>query len=193
MKQFLALLAAAALGSAATVAVFRVQERKSAEAAAKAAAETKPASVETARPAASAKSEAGTPFEKPAGEARTPGQNSGRFGGRNGGGMFADVEGVPTETMAKIRVAAFKAMQSSEAVKSARNRLMELGKQAEYASDQEKMDMRKDFEYAMEDMRKAIHQAISEADDSIPKEAIDKVLDAMEERRKAMGIQGKKK
>lgn len=184
MRQFLPLLAAAALGSAATIAVMNTR------------AEKKPAETAEIRPAPKAETRAaitrpGEPSE-PAPTERNAGRFGGKNGGRMGGGMLADVEGVSPETMAKIRGAFAKAFQS-ENVRAARGRLMELGKQAEFASEQEKLDMRRDFEDAMEDMRKATREALLEADPTIAAADIEKVMDAVEERRRSMGAQGKKK
>jgi hypothetical protein len=190
MRQLLSLLFAAALGSGATIAVISVRsQKKSEDAAPPRAALVAESTPRPAEPAATRPAERGE-------EARPAApQNAQRFGGKMGGkmgGMLADVEGVSPENMNKIRAAFPKAFQS-ENLRAARNKLMELGKQAEYASEQEKLGMRQEFEDAMEDMRKATREALAEADPSIPAEVIDQVLAAVEERRRAQGMQGKKK
>lgn len=191
MRQFLSLLFAAALGSGATIAVISVRSQKKSEDATPPRAALVAES--TSRPSGPS---AARPVEREE-EPRRPAnpQNGPRFGGKmNGkmGGMLADVEGVSPENMNKVRAAFPKAFQS-ESLRAARNKLMELGKQAEYASEQEKQGMRQEFEDAMEDMRKATREALAEADPSIPAEVIDQVLAAVEERRRAQGMQGKKK
>jgi hypothetical protein len=86
----------------------------------------------------------------------------------------------------------FKAFQD-DGVKAAREKLNELRKEAEYASDDEKKNLRPQFEEAMADIRKVTKEAILAADDELTGDVVDKVLDVVEERMKQRGGQGFKK
>ncbi len=181
MKQILPLLLAAAVGSAATFLILR--PKAPAPVAEKVAAVAEPASVGNSPFGKTAKTEENSGTEKTKGN-RFPSQTR---------SMLADVEGVSAEDMAKIRVAFMRTFSTSEEVKAARAHLMELGKQAEFASDQEKKDMKADFDEATEAMRKTLRAAIMENDPSLSAETIDTVIEAMEQRRRQQFSGQKKK
>jgi hypothetical protein len=175
MKQFLALLLAAAVGSAATY--FAMDARSSAPATAE------PPKADRAPFAAKAKAPEGDAPEAPRK------QGSPKFGGKSGGFLPEEIEGVTAEQLNKCRVTLFKTFQD-EAVKAARAKQAELRKEAEYASDDEKRNLRPQFEEAMLDLRKATKEAMLAADDELTADVVDKVLDAVEERMKQRGQQG---
>ena len=179
MKQILSLFLAAAVGSAATFLI--LSPKAPAPVAEKAV--TEPASVGNSPFGKTAKTEESSGADKTKGN-RFPSQTR---------SMLADVEGVSAEDMAKIRVAFMRTFSTSEEVKAARAHLMELGKQAEFASDQEKKDMKADFEEATEAMRKTLRTAIMENDPSLSEETIDTVIEAMEQRRRQQFSGQKKK
>jgi hypothetical protein len=174
MKQLLPLLFAAAIGSAATYFVMDAKHSTAADTAAPAAAKAEKA------PA--------TKFASKAASADTPASDSPR---KSGGSKFAgkggflpeEIDGVTPEQLNKCKAAMFKTYQD-EGVKAAREKLAELRKEAEYASDDEKKNLRTQFEDAMLDVRKATKAAILAADADITDDVADKVLDAVEERMK---------
>jgi len=98
--------------------------------------------------------------------------------------LLADVEGVSAEDMKKFRSAAFVA-QKDPTVKELKAKQNEMRKEAEFASPDEKKNMRNDFEVLMADMRKANLDAISKAAPSLAKETLEKILEAIEDRAKA--------
>lgn len=129
--------------------------------------------------------------EKPAGE--KPEKKAGsKFGGR--GPMLPDkIEGVSESELNKVKAAMTK-IGSDEGVKAAREHLTELKSRTEFASQAEKKDLRKDFEVAAEDLRKATRAALLKADHSLSKDLLDKVFDAMDEMNKQRAKEnGKKK
>ncbi|MEY4307094.1 MAG: hypothetical protein RJA95_462 [Verrucomicrobiota bacterium] len=171
MKQFLSLLLAAAVGSAATY--FVMDARQSAAAAT-------PAPEKVAAPKFASKTAAPS-ADAPAGE--TPRKaGSSRFGGK-GGFLPEEIDGVTPEQMNKCRAALFKTFQD-EGVKAARAKQAELRKEAEYASDDEKKALRTQFEDAQAEIRKATKAAMIAADAELTEDVVDKVLDAIEERLK---------
>ena len=173
MKQLLPLLFAAAIGSAATYFVMDAKHSTAAPAAAS-AAEKAPAT-QFASKSASATS------DTPASD--TPRKSGGsKFAGK-GGFLPEEIDGVTPEQLNKCKAAMFKTYQD-EGVKAAREKLAELRKEAEYASDDEKKNLRTQFEDAMLDVRKATKAAILAADADITDDVADKVLDAVEERMK---------
>lgn len=181
MKQFLSLLLAAAVGSAATY--FAMDARPSAPAAAeKPKADSSPFATKTKAP------EADSP------EASRK-QGAPKFGGKAGGLLPDEIEGVTPEQLNKCRIALFKTFQD-EGVKAARAKQAELRKEAEYASDDEKKTLRPQFEEAALDLRKATKEAVLAADAELTEDVVDKVLDAVEERMKQRmqeGFQKRKK
>ena len=98
--------------------------------------------------------------------------------------LLADVEGVSAEDMKKFRAAALVA-QKDPTVKELKAKQNELRKQAEFASPDEKKNMRNDFEVLMADLRKANLAAVSKAAPSLSKETLEKIMEAVEERLKA--------
>lgn len=98
--------------------------------------------------------------------------------------LLADVEGVSAEDMKKFRAAALVA-QKDPTVKELKSKQNEMRKQAEFASPDEKKNMRNDFEVLMADMRKANLDAVSKAAPSLSKETLEKILEAIEDRMKA--------
>jgi len=98
--------------------------------------------------------------------------------------LLADVEGVSAEDMTKFRIAAFAA-QKDPTVKELKAKQNEMRKEAEFASPDEKKNMRNDFEVLMDDMRKATLAAVSKAAPSLSKETLDKIMEAVENRAKA--------
>lgn len=97
--------------------------------------------------------------------------------------LLADVEGVSAEDMRKFRAAALVA-QKDPVLKELKAKQNELRKQAEFASADEKKNMRGEFEGLMADLRQANLNAISKAAPSLSKETIEKILEAVEERLK---------
>ncbi|MEI7651658.1 MAG: hypothetical protein WCJ96_06595 [Verrucomicrobiota bacterium] len=172
MKQFLALIAAAAFGSAATYYATVVRQ---APPALTVAAET--ARAERPRTPVAPKAD-GAAEETP----RKSG--SSKFGGRNGGNFLPEeIDGVSKEDLTKCKTAMFKTFQDED-VRAARAKMTELRKEAEYASDDQKKDMRAQFEEVTLGVRKATKAAMLAADPSLSDDTVDKVLDAVEERAK---------
>lgn len=184
MNKILPLLLAAAVGSAATYFVMDAkQSAAKTPAAASSKASTKFASKTTAPNA-----------ETPAGE--TPRKSgSSKFGGK-GGFLPEEIEGVTAEQLTKCRNALFKTYQDED-VKAARAKQGELFKESQYASEDEKKGMAKQFEDIQLEIRKATKAAMMAADADITDDVADKVLDAIEERAKQRRAQfqqnGKKK
>ncbi len=173
MKQFLSLLLAAAVGSAAT---YFVMDARQATTAAQATAVAEKAGA----PKSAVRSDTKTSDAPSAETPRKSGNN--RFGGK-GGFLPEEIDGVTPEQIAKCKAALFKSFQD-EGVKAARAKQAELRKEAEYASDDEKKNMRTQFEDAQADLRKATKAAMLAADADITDDVADKVLDAVEERMK---------
>ena len=98
--------------------------------------------------------------------------------------LLANVEGVSAEDMKKFRAAALVA-QKDPTVKELKSKQNEMRKQAEFASPDEKKNMRNDFEVLMADMRKANLDAVSKAAPSLSKETLEKIMEAVEDRMKA--------
>ena len=94
-----------------------------------------------------------------------------------------DIDGVAKEDMAKFRAAFVKAQQD-EAVKAAREKLLEKRKSMEFATAAEKKDARSEMEALAEDVRKANRAAIAKADASLAKETIEKISEAIEDKLK---------
>ena len=98
--------------------------------------------------------------------------------------LLADVEGVSAEHMNQFRAAVLLAQKDPQ-VKELKAKQNEMRKQAEFASADEKKNMRNDFEVLTEDMRKANLAAVSKAAPSLPKETLEKIMEAVEDRAKA--------
>lgn len=97
--------------------------------------------------------------------------------------LLADVEGVSAEDMRKFR-AAVAVAQKDPTLKELKAKQNELRKQAEFASADEKKNMRGEFEGLMADLRQANLNAICKAAPTLSKETIEKILEAVEERMK---------
>jgi hypothetical protein len=175
MKQLFPLLLAAAVGSASTY--FVMEARQPAQAAVQ-----QPKAAGSAF-AAKAKAPEGDPSEAPRK------QGAPKFGGKSGGFLPEEIDGVTAEQLNKCKVALFKTFQD-EGVKAARAKQAELRKEAEYASDDEKRNLRPQFEEAALDIRKATKEAMLAADDELTPDVVDKVLDVVEDRMKQRGQQG---
>jgi len=98
--------------------------------------------------------------------------------------LLADVEGVSAEDMKKFRAAALVA-QKDPTVKELKAKQNEMRKEAEFASPDEKKNMRNDFEVLMADLRKATLAAVGKAAPSLTKETLEKIMEAVENRAKA--------
>lgn len=107
--------------------------------------------------------------------------------------LLADVEGVSAEDMRKFRAAAIKAQRDPQ-VKELKAKRTQLQKEAEFLSQEEKRNMRGDFEQLQSDLRKANLAAIAQAAPDLPKDTLERIFDAVETRaREAADKAGKKK
>ena len=150
----------------------KAAQAKASEAERAAAKENKDAKTAEA-PAAEAKAEAPKPM--------TPAE------------LLADVEGVSAEDMRKFRAAAYKAQRDPK-VKEIKAKRVQLSKEAEFLSQEEKKNMRGEFEQLQSDLRKANLDAIAQAAPDLSKETLEKIYDAVETRtREAIEKAGKKK
>jgi len=187
MNKLFPLLFAAAIGSAATYFVMDAKHSAATQA---------PAEKITAPKSASkfAGKSADVSADAPAAEAPRKSANS-KFGGK-GSFLPEEIDGVTPEQLDKCKAALTKTFQDDD-VKAARAKLGELFKEAQYASDDEKKGMAKQFEDAQFEIRKATKAAMMGADADITNDVADKVLDAVEERMKQRRQQfqqnGKKK
>ncbi len=102
-----------------------------------------------------------------------------------------EVDGVAKEELAKIKAAALKAFQD-ESVKAARERLAEVRTRLEFATGAEKKDVAADARRATDEVRSALLAAICKNDATIKMEALEKVMDAMDDKR-AKAAEGLKK
>jgi len=93
-----------------------------------------------------------------------------------------EVEGVSKEELAKIKAAALKAFQD-ESVKAARERMAEVRSRLEFATGAEKKDVAADARRATDEVRSALLTAICKNDATIKMEALEKVMDAMDDKR----------
>ena len=187
MKQLFPLLFAAAIGSAATYFVMDAKHSAAAQAPAEKIDAPKSAS-KFAGKSTTASADA------PASEAPRKSGNS-KFGGK-GSFLPEEIDGVTPEQLTKCKAAMMKTFQDDD-VKAARAKQGELFKEAQYASDDEKKGMAKQFEDIQSEIRKATKTAMMAADADITDDVADKVLDAVEERMKQRRQQfqqnGKKK
>ena len=184
MKKLFPLLFAAAIGSAATYFVMDAKQS---------AAQTPVTAEKTATPKFAGKS-ATANADAPVSEAPRKSANS-KFGGK-GSFLPEEIDGVTPEQLNQCKAALTKTFQDDD-VKAARAKLSELYKEAQYASDDEKKGMAKQFEDIQLEIRKATKTAMMAADAEITDDVADKVLDAVEERMKQRRQQfqqnGKKK
>jgi hypothetical protein len=187
MKKLFPLLFAAAIGSAATYFVMDAKHSAAAQAPAEKIEAPKSAS-KFAGKSTTASADA------PASETPRKSGNS-KFGGK-GSFLPEEIDGVTPEQLNQCRAALMKSMQDDD-VKAARAKQGELFKEAQYASDDEKKGMAKQFEDIQFEIRKATKAAMIAADAEITDDVADKVLDAIEERMKQRRQQfqqnGKKK
>ena len=176
MKQLFPLLFAAAIGSAAT---YFVMDAKRPAAVAQAPAE------QIAEPKVAAKS--APSVEAPVGDSPRK-QGGSKFAGKSGGFLPEEIEGVTPEQLNKCKATFFKVFQD-EGVKAVRAKQAELRKEAEYASDDEKKNLRTQFEDLQLELRKATKDAMLAADADLTEDVVEKVLDVVEERMKQRGQQ----
>ncbi len=187
MNKLFPILFGVAIGSAATYFAMNARQSTAAQAPAEKIAAPKSAS-KFAGKSATASADA------PEAEAPRKSANS-KFGGK-GSFLPEEIDGVTPEQLDKCKIAMTKTFQDDD-VKAARAKLGELFKEAQYASDDEKKGMVKQFEDAQFEIRKATKTAMMGADADITDDVADKVLDAVEERMKQRRQQfqqnGKKK
>ena len=109
------------------------------------------------------------------------------------GELLADVEGVSAEDMRKFRAAAYKAQRDPK-VKEIKAKRVQLSKEAEFLSQEEKKNMRGEFEQLQSDLRKANLAALAAAAPDLSKGTLEKIYEAVETRtREAIEKAGKKK
>ena len=107
--------------------------------------------------------------------------------------LLADVEGVSADDMRNFRAAADKAPRDPQlqAIKAQRAQLL---KEAEFLSQEEKKNMRGEFEQIQSDLRQANLAALAAAAPDLSKETLEKIYEAVETRtREAIEKAGKKK
>ena len=103
-----------------------------------------------------------------------------------------EVEGVSREDLLKFRRAAAKTAANPE-IKAAREKIQELRKQAEFASDDEKKSLRSEVETTVDKLVELTRAAIAQADPSLSKETIVKVSEAFEKQQRARAQEANKK
>jgi len=103
-----------------------------------------------------------------------------------------EVDGVSKEELTKIKVAALKAYQD-ESVKAARERMAEVRTRLEFATGAEKKDIAADARRAVDEVRSALVTAICKNDSTIKMESLEKVMDAMDDKRTKVMDNAKKK
>ena len=187
MNKLFPILFGVAIGSAATYFAMDAKQSATAQAPAEKIAAPKSASKfagKSTSPSADA----------PAAEAPRK-SGSSKFAGK-GGFLPEEIDGVTPEQLDKCKAALMKSMQDED-VRAARAKQGELFKEAQYASDEDKKGMAKQFEEIQLEIRTATKAAIMAADADITNDVADKVLDAIEERMKQRRQQfqqgGKKK
>ena len=97
---------------------------------------------------------------------------------------MTEVEGVSREDLLKFRRAAAKTAADPE-IQAARDKIQEIRKQAEFASDDEKKSMRSELEAIVDKLVQLTRAAIAKADPSLSKETISKVSDAFEKQQRS--------
>jgi hypothetical protein len=189
MKKLFPILFGVAIGSAATYFVMDAKHSAAAQAPAE-----KIAAPKSASKFAGKSTDVTADAPAPASETPRKSGNS-KFGGK-GNFLPEEIDGVTPEQLTKCRTALMKTFQDDD-VKAARAKQGELFKEAQYASDDEKKGMAKQFEDIQFEIRKATKAAMMGADADITDDVADKVLDAVEERMKQRRQQfqqnGKKK
>ena len=188
MNKLFPILFGVAIGSAATY--FAMDARQSATAQASAEKVEAPKSASKF----AGKSTAIASNDTPAAETPRKSGNS-KFGGK-GSFLPEEIDGVTPDQLNQCKAALMKSMQDDD-VKAARAKQGELFKEAQYASDEDKKGMAKQFEEIQLEIRTATKAAMMAADADITNDVADKVLDAIEERMKQRRQQfqqgGKKK
>lgn len=183
MKNLLSLLVGAALGIAGTYYFTVTRPAAAGPQAAHTAEATNPDA--ESQPAVRAK------VAPAAAESDSPRKaGNSKFGGGKSGFLPEEIDGVSSEDLAKFRGAFFKTFQDED-VQAAREKMNELRKEAEYASDDQKKNMKPDFDEATENLRKATKAALLRAEPTLSEDAADKIMTSLEERMKARG-QGQK-
>jgi hypothetical protein len=187
MNKLFPILFGVAIGSAATYFAMDAKQSATAQAPAEKIAAPKSAS-KFAGKSTSPNADA------PAADAPRKSGNS-KFAGK-GGFLPEEIDGVTPEQLDKCKAALMKSMQDED-VRAARAKQGELFKEAQYASDEDKKGMAKQFEEIQLEVRAATKAAMMAADADITDDVADKVLDAVEERMKQRRQQfqqnGKKK
>ena len=97
---------------------------------------------------------------------------------------MTEVEGVSREDLLKFRRAAGKTATDPE-IQAARDKIQEIRKQAEFASDDEKKSMRSELEAIVDKLVQLTRAAIAKEDPSLSKETISKVSDAFEKQQRS--------
>ncbi len=97
---------------------------------------------------------------------------------------MTEVEGVSREDLLKFRRAAAKTATDPE-IQAARDKIQEIRKQAEFASDDEKKSMRSELEAIVDKLVQLTRAAIAKEDPSLSKETISKVSDAFEKQQRS--------
>lgn len=95
--------------------------------------------------------------------------------------LLADVDGVSAEDMRTFRLAALRA-QTDPTVKALKAKQGEMRNEAEFASDDQKKNMRGEFETLQADMRKAQLEAVTKAAPGLSKETLAKIMETVEMR-----------
>ena len=178
MKNILPLLLAAALGSAATYFIMDSKQSSApaapaAKGAPRVAGGNGPSDPQASAPAAD-------------GQRKT---TFGRTGGKGNGFLPEEIPGVSAEQLTKCRAALMKTFRD-EGVTAARNKVREIRKELEGATDAEKTNIEADIAAANKEVRKAQKAAMVAADPDITDESADKVLDALEQRMAQFGNRG---
>ena len=103
-----------------------------------------------------------------------------------------EVEGVSREELLKFRRAAAKTAADPE-IQAAREKIQEIRKQAEFASDDDKKSMRSELEATVDKLVELTRTAIAKADPSLSKETIIKVSEAFEKQQRSRVQEANKK
>lgn len=103
-----------------------------------------------------------------------------------------EVEGVSREELIKFRRAAAKTAADPE-IQAAREKIQEIRKQAEFASDDDKKSMRSELEATVDKLVELTRTAIAKADPSLSKETIVKVSAAFEKQQRTRAQEANKK
>jgi len=185
MKNILPLLLAAALGSAAT---YFIMDSKPSPVAAAPAAKGAPR-VAGDNTSAEPQPQANAPAAD--GQRKAPTGFTGGTKSKGNGFLPQEIPGVSPEQLTKCSAALMKTFRD-EGVTAARNKVREIRKELEGATDAEKTNIEADIAEASKEVRKAQKAAIVAADPDITDDTVDKVLDALEQRMAQFGNRGGK-